>query len=141
MKRITEYLASNTNIDFDKSTKKILQYFGIGKIYDKYQDVYDCVFDWCKKNLVKDNKIFPMCDQETYNEFENIGNAKEFDKVKFDFNTSYTGNEICQEELDKVKDENKIEIDHNVIDIYYTENMIACISMIGTIYCWTRDVM
>ena len=142
MKTIIEYLSSklNANINFDKTTKKILEYFGIGKQYNKYQDIYDIILKWCKKNFVKETSVYPACDKETYNELLEGSFKDEFNKVKDNFSISYKVNEIFQDELSKVENDNKIEIEHNTIDIYYTENMIACISTIGTIYCWNKEI-
>lgn len=141
MKHITKYLSTKIkNVNFNNTTELILKYFGIGKQYDQYQSVYDCIYSWCKDNYVIDeNKIYPMCDLETFNDLTEM--SDEFNKIKNKYNTSYAANEICQDELSKVKKENKVWIDKKTgLDIYYTENMIACLSTIGTIYCWNKDI-
>ena len=141
MKNILEYLStkvvSTNELTYCKVADKIVQYFGFEDIKNdkNIKKLYDHVLEWVEDNYVADEtSLYPMCDQETYFELEEE-DSNTFKKVKLDFDTSYTGNERCQNELSEVEKENKITICKG-FDVYFTERMIACLSIIGTIYVW-----
>lgn len=143
MKNILEYLStkvvSTSESTYRKVADKIVQYFGFEDAEHDVKKLYDCVLEWVEDNYVADEtSLYPMCDQETYFEYEKQ-NSDIFKKVKLDFDTSYTGNERCQNELSDVEKENKISICKGSaarMDVYFTERMIACLGTIGTIYVW-----
>ena len=137
---IVEYLSAKLNVNYEKATEIVLKYFGIKKFEDnaEYKAIYDCIYSWCKDNYVmSENELYPMCSSETYSDLTD--SSDDFRKIKDKFNTTYYANEICQEELDKVDAKDKIHIS-DFLDIYYTENMIACLCMAGTIYCWNKKI-
>ncbi len=137
---LVEYLSTKVNINYENATEIVLKYFGIKKFEDndKYKAIYGCIYSWCKDNhVMSENDLYPMCNLETYNDLTDA--SDDFRKVKDKFDTNYYANEICQNELDKVHVKNKVHIS-DFLDIWYTENMIACLCMAGTIYCWNKSI-
>lgn len=139
---VNEYLSTKVNLAerLEKTINTIIKYFGFTQDYDKFDEVLDYVSKWCKSNLISNYaKIRPMADKETINDIISMGPTTSFKNMLKRFNTKESANEVCQWELSKTKEEDKFTPEKDAlekIEFWSTENMIACISYCGTIYCW-----